>query len=562
MPQPTGTFRTGPGLTGWMQKDWPMMRQIAGLTFSLAAVWAQTAHPQQPPVVFKSTTRLVQVNVVVHDHKGEPVSDLKKEDFIVSEKGKPQQIAFFSMESSDKLASQPTKLPPNIFSNRLQERTGVPASVTVLLLDSLNTKWEDQTYARKQVVKFLEQVQPQDHIAIYTLGRGLKILHDYTTDASALLKNLADYKGQVIPDLEASERNAGGGADGLDLGPVFGGGVIMEADFYMRNRVMNTLKALEVIANHLSSLQGRKNLIWVSGGFPLMIGFDEVPEIGAPISNMNKETFTDEMSSTIRALNNAGVSVYPVDARGLMVMPGFSAENRTIRKQPQLKPIVPHLDTMKELADRTGGRAFYNTNDIKNAVRQAIDDSKVTYSIGYYPEDTAQDGKFRQIKVKVDRAGANVRYRKGYFAMRPASQDENSRKAEMRSAVWSPLDSTALPLNARVDILQKPSPDTVHVFAQIDPSTITLEQKDDRWVGKLDFVFVQKDDRGNMVGQDFADTINMNLTKDRYLQMQQKGLIYERQLSMAARASILRIVARDTASGSIGSLTVRIARAN
>jgi len=132
----------------------------------------------------------------------------------------------------------------------------------------------------------------------------------------------------------------------------------------------------------------------------------------------------------------------------------------------------------------------------------------------------------------------------------------------MRSAVWSPLDSTALPLNARVDILQKPSPDTVHVFAQIDPSTITLEQKDDRWVGKLDFVFVQKDDRDNMVGQDFADTINMNLTKDRYLQMQQKGLIYERQLSMAARASTLRIVARDTASGSIGSLTVPIARAN
>ncbi len=135
-----------------------MIRQMAALGFSFAAIYAQTPQPSQPPVVFKSTTRLVQVNVVVHDHKGEPISDLKKEDFTVSEKGKPQQIAFFSMESSDKLASPPAKLPPNIFSNRLQERTGVPASVTVLLLDSLNTKWEDQTYARKQVVKFLEQV--------------------------------------------------------------------------------------------------------------------------------------------------------------------------------------------------------------------------------------------------------------------------------------------------------------------------------------------------------------------------------------------------------------------
>src|SRR5258708_33969027 len=104
-----------------------MTRQIAALIFSFAAVWAQSTQPQQPPVVFKSTTRLVQVNVVVHDHKGEPVSDLKKEDFTVSEKGKPQQIAFFSMEPSDKLASQPTKLPPNIFSNRMQDRTAVPA---------------------------------------------------------------------------------------------------------------------------------------------------------------------------------------------------------------------------------------------------------------------------------------------------------------------------------------------------------------------------------------------------------------------------------------------------
>ena len=150
---------------------------------------------------------------------------------------------------------------------------------------------------------------------------------------------------------------------------------------------------------------------------------------------------------------------------------------------------MPHLDTMKELADRTGGRAFYNTNDIKNAVRQAIDDSKVTYTIGYYPEDATQDGKFRQIQVKVDRAGTNVRYRKGYFAMRPASLDENNRKAEMRSAVWSPLDSAALPLNARVDIVQTPKPDTINIFAQVDPSTVNLEQKDDRWVGRLDFVF-------------------------------------------------------------------------
>jgi VWFA-related protein len=534
----------------------PLPRRILAVILGASIALAQqTSTPAAPdPAVFRSTTRLVQVNVVVHNRKGEAVADLKKEDFSLTEKGKPQQIAVFSVQSTGTLPNTPVKLPPHIFSNRLSDRSSVPANVTVILLDALNTSWADQAYSRQQVIKFLQQVQPGDHIALYQLGKSLKILHDYTTDASELLAKMAKYRGDALPDVETSEsKNAG-----FDLEAVTGS--FAEADFVMANRVVNTLKAIEMISNHLASVQGRKNLVWVSGGFPLMMGFDEIPDIGGPIRD--RRTFTIEMDSAIRALNNANVAVYPVDARGLVVGGGFSAENRTAKKKSTFGPTVPYLDTMSELADRTGGKAYFNTNDLKNAIRNAIDDSVVTYTLGYYPSEGELDGKFREVRVRVNRPGANIRYRKGYFAIKPAAQDDKARKDEIRGAVWGPLDATALPLNVRVDFIDKPQPNTVNVIVQIDTTALALEQKADRWTGKLDLIFVQKDEQGHVLAQGIAATLDMNMTRQTYLTTLQKGLIYRKAFPREANARAVRVVVRDASSGLVGSLTVPFSQIN
>jgi hypothetical protein len=268
----------------------------------------------------------------------------------------------------------------------------------------------------------------------------------------------------------------------------------------------------------------------------------------------------DEMEATIRALNNANIAVYPVDARGLLAGGNFSAaipgSASRIPRETSLKPTVENLDTMEELASRTGGRAAYNTNDLKNAVRKAMEDAKVTYTLGYYPSEVSLDGKFHDIKVKVERPGLNVRYRKGYFALPEASQDEKTRKAEMRNAVWSPLDATAVAVNARVDLLNKPQPNTLNIFVQVDPVNLTLTQNADRWTGTVDMVFVQKDEHGKDYGSGIADTINLNLVKESYLRMLKTGMIYQRQFTREERAKTLRIVVRDTPSGSVGSVSI------
>ncbi|HUS04737.1 MAG TPA: VWA domain-containing protein [Bryobacteraceae bacterium] len=529
---------------------------VLSASFTFAQSPAPSGQPAQPPApVFRSTTRLIQLNVVVQNRKGEPVSDLRKEDFTVFENKKPQQIAVFSMDSTAKRIASESKLPQNIFSNRLAARTGVPGSVTVLLIDSLNTRWQDQVYAKQQVRQFLQQIQPGDHIAVYSLGRGLKILHDYTTDASTLLQKLAKFQGENLPDLAASERPSDSGTTGDVLGLASLGESSAAADFYTANRVVNTLKALEAIAAHLAGIPGRKNLIWLSGGFPLNIGFDEIPEPGKV---SEKRSFSDEMDTAIRALNNANLAVYPVDARGLITLSEFSADNPSTagaQPQPSLKPTVENLDTMEELASRTGGRASYNSNDLKNAIRRAMEDSRVSYTIGFYSADPTPDNKFRELKVKVDRPGVSIRHRKGYFALRDVKQDDKTRQKEVRNAVWSPLDSTAVGMNARVDLFDVPKPDTVHVYTQIDPANVTLTEHGGRWLGKLDIVFVQKDAQGHEYAG-IADSLNLNVTRDNYAKILKNGIIYSRSFSRQPQASTLRIVVRDAGSGSTGSLSV------
>ena len=532
------------------------MRKVLIATIA-SSLMAQQQPPSQdsPQLVLKATARLVQVSVVVHDKKGQPVADLKKEDFQIKVDGHVQPISLFSVESAGSLPSSPEKLPPNTFTNRLEQRPGTPSSVTIILLDAMNTRFTDQSYARQQVIKYLQTIQPTDHIGIYSLSGSLRVLHDYTTDSTDLLRKLESYKGDVLPSTPSSHEPFGGDSLFLDQW-LRGGGSPAERSFYMTNRIEGTLRALEFIANHLSRLPGRKNLIWVSGGFPLTIGFENLAAWRDPA--IEQRTFTDEVNRTVRALNNANIAIYPVDARGLMVDPRFDASRRNVNfNAPLAAPVgVRNQESMQELASRTGGRAYYNTNDLKNAIRDAVSDTQVTYTLGFYPSNEKYDSKFHEIKLQVlDRSGLNLRYRKGYFDLPELPQDETARRAGLRDAVWSPLDATAVGLTVEVKRVNTPAPNSLEVYVKIDRSSINLEQNKNRWAGRLDVLFVQKDNRGNQY-RGVTQTIEMNLLRPNYEKVTREGLIYKQVLERERRANQIRVVVRDAASGSIGSVTV------
>lgn len=518
---------------------------------------AQT--PAEAPPVLRVTTRLVQVNVVVH-RKGEPVADLTKDDFVIYDQGKEQKIASFAVESSQPspTAAKPKPLPPDIFTNRLEYRPAVPRAVTVILLDGLNTSFEAQASAKQQVIKFLGQLEPGDRIALYTLGRDLRILHDFTSDSNSLLRLLKKHGNHIASELAESTVTEADTGD-TELDAWLDQSAQRIADFQTINRVHTTLAALEGIAHHVSSLPGRKNLVWISGGFPFSIGMDEM----VIDSTNERRTFSDELERTARAVNSAGLSIYPVDARGLISNPDFNASvpGRASRTPPPpgpskaMRAIQQTHDSMETIAQRTGGKAYYNSNDIKSAIRGAIDDSKVTYVLGYYPSHNTWDGKFHDLKVKLNRNGVNVRHRLGYFAFPEQPQAAQTRQVALREAAWSVLDATTIPLTVRLGP-NLPQPGKLRVVMQVDLRSLNLEQKADRWIGTLDILFVQQagPDQGTKV---INDTLNLNLTRASRDQLMKSGMVFAKDLEFPEAAYALRVAVRDATSGSVGSVNMR-----
>ena len=512
----------------------------------------ETATKSDAPV-FRSATKLVQVNVVAQDRNKRAVLDLKRDDFSVSENGVPQKIAFFVAERADRLVGANIKLSSNVYSNRLGVRSAAPGSVTVILLDSLNTTWADQVRARAQVLRFLRQIRPDDRIGIYALGRGLRVLHDYTSDSASLVRLLAVWRGELNGSVEDSKPEEG-------LMQLLGSKDLptsaesAASDFVTTNRAVETLRAFEAIARHLSAVPGRKSLIWVSGSFPVMIGYDPERMAGGlpAMATLLKRDFR----RASQALSNADISVYPMDARGLMASdPATFAENSSLPKQQGFR--VENFDAMEMLAHDTGGRAFYNQNDIDHAIREVVSESSITYTVAYYPTGGDPDGKFHEIKISVDRPGVSLRYRRGYYALRDTESSGDLEKKEIRNLVWSPLDATAVPLNVRVELNREKN--QYEVSVQIDPIGLTIEPEGDRWKGRMAIVSVLKANDGRKLGE-ARENIRMNLQQPTYEKVQREGIQYYRSVPIVHDAEILRVIVRDAPSGLAGTVTIPLAK--
>jgi VWFA-related protein len=546
--------------------------------WGVTAVCAQNPPKDKPdlqaPAVIKSTTRLVEINIVVQNKKGEPFEGLNKEDFTIRDQGQEQQIAVFARHSSappDRSSIPP--LPSNVFTNRFDRTTQVPGSVTVILFDALNTPVLDQAYARQQVIKFLKQLQPQDHVAIYLLTRQLAVLNEFTQDVTSLLQAVQRLKGYSSAPLDASSPDTalqdavgatapatgipGAGGTAAQLNDFLNGASGVISDLASIDRVETTTSAIEAIANHVAQIPGRKSLIWVSASFPMTIGFD-----ADTLMDLVRQhrTFDPELERAARALNQANMSIYPVDARGLMARPLFSSTNTPTfnPRNPSkgLNPDTGNFDTMNFLADRTGGKAFYNTNDIEGAVRHVISDGQFTYTLGFYPTHGKWDGKFHELKVQVNEKGLTLRYRKGYFAVPDSPDGPAETQAALDAALWSPVEWTNLDLQATLKAFETASR-TLTIQVAMDTHELRLVQKDDRWSDDLDFLFVQLGVADKPILRQH-ESFTLNLKQSTYDMMVKNGTKFTGKLKLSPDVVTLHVIGRDVNSGAIGSLIIPI----
>lgn len=150
---------------------------------------------QQEPAVLRVTTRMVEVQVLVHDKQGKPVSGLSKDDFVLTDRGQRQKITLFAVESNRTSPPPQSPLPANVFSNLLPRGKTPATTATVVLFDKLNTRTEDQNYARRELVKFLKQAGPEERIAIVSLDNDLHILAGFSAESQARLNAAAADQG-------------------------------------------------------------------------------------------------------------------------------------------------------------------------------------------------------------------------------------------------------------------------------------------------------------------------------------------------------------------------------
>jgi VWFA-related protein len=594
---------------------------------------AQTPQPSQPPATqqpsqsgvatLRAGTQLVIVDVVVTDKNQKPIHGLKASDFTLTEENAPQIVKHFEEHTAltpadaTKFPAMP-KFPPGVFTNFTPEP--VNGAVNLLLLDALNTPLKDQAYVRLQLLVYLNATPPGTRIAIFGLTNQLTILHGFTSDPGILKAVMSSKLGKNSPLLQDAVGGSGiqnSIADDLEdmnipgLSPETIANMrqfeAQQQSFQLQLRVKYTLDAMNQLARYLSSIPGRKNLIWFSGSFPISVLPDSTGNLPDPFAVVadNEKEFRD----TVNLLARSQVAVYPIDARGLTSAPVFDASTSRNYAKPGsgIARMTQDLnkfstdtnaehDTMSQMAEATGGHAFYNTNGLTQAVATAINDGSNFYTLTYTPANPARDGKFRKIKVQLAHSGVNLAYRHGYYAddpdkaPSPTIKDQPSKVADsavtaaapsrlqaMRVAMMrgSPTPTeiimkvAVLPAGPSTQTEDAPAPNNIlsekvhgpfhrySVSYAIQPSDITfLRAPDGQIHAAFELVIFVYNPEGVLVNR-IVNQLHIASPLDEIKKNVARGIQYRQEISAPAKGEyFLRIVVHDLTRDRLGAVEV------
>ena len=412
--------------------------------------------PQQRPPTFKSGINFVRVDVIVSDKDGNPILDLKPEEFTISEDGRSQKIEQFDVIKIDALAQVQGPTNGEIRTAEDEEREAARPEVRmfIILLDDYHVRRGNDMAVRKPLIDFIQnQLAPADMVAImYPLTPVNDI--SFTRNQTRLISAIEHFEGRKF---NYTPRNA------FEEQYAYYPAATVEK---VRNQI--TMSALKAAAIRMGGLrEGRKSIIFISEGFTSALP----PQLADPVAAMpgmgnpnrgNSGAMTDDryawtsnvdmlndMRDVFQTANTQNTSIYSVDPRGLAVFE--YGINEGVGLQQDTIGLKSSLDSLHVLSNNTDGRAIVNRNDLAVGMKQIMRDSSGYYLIGYTSTRMPTDGKFHEIKVQVSRRGVNVRARKGYWALTKEDVARVSAppKPEAPAAVTKALTSLAEPPGGR-----------------------------------------------------------------------------------------------------------------
>lgn len=422
----------------------------------------QAAGQQDPPQpVFRTDINFVRVDVIVTDKQGNPITDLTQDDFVVTEDGKPQTVDTFKLVE---LSGQPApggERPRDIRSS-FDEETEAQREDTrifVFFLDDYHVRLGSSMGVREPLIRFIRNnLGPMDMIAVMYPLTPVSLL-TLTRNHESVIREIERFEGRKFnyrPRNQFEEQYS-----------------MYPTEIVERVRNQVSLSAIKGLAVRLGGLrEGRKAVVLVSEGYTYYLPpqlrdpVAEMPGLGNParrrptlgegsVAEERRQFFEGaDMQSDLREVYNAAnrnnTAIYTLDPRGLAVFEFDLGEN--IGSGYDQQALQSTQDTLRTIADETDGRAIVNRNDLDAGLKQVVRDTSAYYLLGYNSTQAPSDGKFHAIRVRVKRPGAQVRARKGYWAL---TAEETARalappKPGPERGVTEALASVEVPSRARV----------------------------------------------------------------------------------------------------------------
>lgn len=496
------------------------------------------------------------VNATVLDRSGKPIENLTKNDFQLLEDGKAQTLLTCEIQ---RLETKPVAaIEPQLKSREAAPEPPKPAPQTtdktskfqdrrliVMLFDFSSMQPPEQIRSVDSAVKFLgSQMTASDMVSIMVFGSALKTVQDFTDDRDLLISTIKKFH---IGDSSELAGMADTGADSEDQSGTF---VADETEFNIFN-TDRKLAALEDAARRLSPFPEKKALVYFSAG---------VEKTG--VDNQS------QLRATVNAAVRANVAFYPIDARGLTASaPGGDASQAGAvgsklysgAGQRSLRDSFHNQqETLFTLAADTGGKAMLDSNDLTLGIRQVQKDIESYYILTYQSANTAEDGKYRRIELKLAPKIAALKpkldYRKGYFAPTTfAKLSGSDKEAQLQRAIESENPVTDLPIAVEIDYFRLAKDKYfVPVSVEIPGYALAFRNKRSKAATELDFIAEVRDARGRPASS-VRDTIPLKLDEATAGQVVRKNVQYDTGMTLAPGKYTLRFVARENGEGKVGT---------
>jgi len=521
---------------------------------------------------FQSSVNLVRVPVVVRDKQGHAVGTFQKKDFLLTDHGKPQEIAQFAIEGSAvPKAAQPAKaeIPGEPAAGA---KLVVPTRFVAFVFDDVHLKLEDLMNARVAALKHIEQgIPPQERVALLTLSGNVSL--EFTGDvakfremlikitpvpprvhfppasfflADLFMKDPGDeqlpYNSPLMPPVLTMQSNVTINCLHLDdphqwaLAPPIARATLREVYSEGASAASSAFRTLNNVVRLLGSMPGDRVMILVSSGMYLP---DELQR---------------SLSESIDRATRSGVIINTLDGRGVYTVDSSGDVPGCQLTLPQTQQQVAKFNhdaivaqglILGDLAHATGGTAV-SDNDFLGGFNRLANPPEYVYYLGFYPTELKPDGKFHEIKVTLANSdGLSVQARKGYWAPSHVEDAVTAATREIGEAVFSHDEMRDLPLDIDTQFFKTTAVDArLKIIAHLDIRQLHLRKVDDRNRNEVTLICALFDGNGNYV-KGTQKVVELRLKDENVEHRRDLGLTMNSDFDVKSGAYMIRVVARD-----------------